>query len=112
MDSVVDKGQGLSEGRSEVEDRNLDLEDSMNDEEVELNLPREGAGERDPPWEEIRVLPGATASGAPVTQQEEWYRMEHPNGARLKWNRPGRPLPVIEEPRDMGGQKRFGNEGG
>ena len=27
MDSVVDKEQRLSEGRSEVEDRNLDLED-------------------------------------------------------------------------------------
>ena len=36
MDSVVDKGQKLSEGHSEVEDRNLDLEDSTDDEEVEL----------------------------------------------------------------------------
>ena len=24
-----------------------------------------------------------------MTQQEEWYRMEPPNGARPKWNRPG-----------------------
>ena len=46
MDSVVDKGQILSEGHSEVEDRNLDLEDFTDNEEVELNLPREGAGER------------------------------------------------------------------
>ena len=57
MDSVVDKGQRLSEDRSEVEDRNLDLEDSTDDEEVALNLPREGAGERDPPGEEIRGPP-------------------------------------------------------
>ena len=32
MDSVVDKEHRLSEGRSEVEDRNLDLEDSTDDE--------------------------------------------------------------------------------
>ena len=63
MDSVVDKGQRLSEGHSEVEDRNLDLEDLTDDEEVALNLPREGAGERDPPGEEIRDLPGATTLG-------------------------------------------------
>ena len=44
MDSAVDKGQRLSEGHSEVEDRNLHLEDSMDDEEVELNLPREVPG--------------------------------------------------------------------
>ena len=33
MDSVVDKEQRLSDGRSEVEDRNLDLEDSTDDED-------------------------------------------------------------------------------
>ena len=92
----------MSKGHSDVEDRNLDLDDSKDDEEVELNQPREGAGQRDPPGEEIRDLPGATASGAPVTQQEEWYRMEPPNGARPKWNRPGRPLPVNEGPRGPG----------
>ena len=42
MDSVVDKEQRLGEGRSEVEDRNFDLEDLMDDEEVALNLPSEG----------------------------------------------------------------------
>ena len=31
-----------------------------------------------------------------VTQQEEWFRMEPPHGARPKWNRPGWPTPVIE----------------
>ena len=82
----------------------LDLEDATDDEEVELNLPREGAGERDPPGKEVRDLPRATASGAPVTQQEEWYRLEPPNGDRLKWNRPGQPLPVIEEPRGQGAE--------
>ena len=37
-----------------------------------------------------------------VTNQEERYRLEPPNGARPKWTRPGRPLPVIEEPRSPG----------
>ena len=102
MDSVVDKEQRLGEGRSEVEDRNLDLEDLMDDEEVALNLPRKGAGERDPPGEKIRHLPGDTASGGTVTQQTEWFRTEPPSGARPNWNRPARPIPVIEEPRGPG----------
>ena len=33
-----------------------------------------------------------------MTNQEERYRLEPPNRARPKWTRPGRPLPVIEEP--------------
>ena len=53
MDSVIDKEQRLSEGHSEAEDRKLDLEDLTDDEEVALNLPRNGAEERDPPGEEI-----------------------------------------------------------
>ena len=101
----------MSEGRSEVEDRNLDLEDLTADEEVALNLHRKGAGERDPPGEEIRDLPGATASGAPVTQQEEWLRTEPPNGARPKWNRLGRPIPVIEELRGPGAEATGGIDG-
>ena len=48
--------------------------------------------------ERVRDLPGATASGTSVTNQEELYRLEPPNGARPKWTRPGRSLPVIEEP--------------
>ena len=43
MDSVVEKG----------EDRNIDFEDITDDEEVELNLPREGAEEWEPPGEDI-----------------------------------------------------------
>ena len=81
MDSVVDKEQKFSEGRSKADDQKLDLEDLTDDEEVALNLPRKGARERDPPGEEIRDMRGATASGAPVTQQEEWFRMEPPHGA-------------------------------
>ena len=69
-----------------------------------LNLPRKGAGEQDPPGEEIRDMPGATVSGAPVTQQEEWFQMEPPNGAQPNWNHPGRPIPVIEEPRGPGAE--------
>ena len=53
MDTIVDKGQKLSDGHSEDEDRNLDLEDATDDEEVELNLPRDGAGEWDPPGEDV-----------------------------------------------------------
>ena len=37
-----------------------------------------------------------------MINQEERYRLELPNGARPKWTRPGRPLPVIEEPRSPG----------
>ena len=98
----------MSEGCSEAEDQKLDLEDLTDDEEVALNLPRQGAGERDPPGGEMRDLPGATASGAPVTQQEEWSWMEPPHGARPKWNRPGRPTPVIEEPRGPGAEATVG----
>ena len=47
----------------------MHFEDLTDDEEVTLNLPRKGADERGPPGEEIRDLPGATVSGAPVTQQ-------------------------------------------
>ena len=80
----------------------MDLEDSTDDEEVALNLPREGAGERDPPGEEIRDLPGATASGAPVTQQEVWFWMNGaPNGARPKLN-----LDTIANMGGGGGRKK------
>ena len=81
MDSALDKEQRLSEGHSEAEDRKMDLEDLTDDDEVALNLPRKGVEEGDPPGEEIRDLPGATVSGAPVNQQEEWFRMEPLHGA-------------------------------
>ena len=80
----------------------MDFEDLTDDEEVVLNLPRKGAEERDSPGEEIRDLSGATSSGAPVAQQEEWFRMEPLHGARPKWNRLGRRTSVIEEPRRLG----------
>ena len=87
MDSVIYKEQRLSEGHSEVEDE-----------------PRKGAEERDPPRGRNPRLAGATASGVPVTQHEEWLRMEPPHGARPKWNRLGRPTSVIEEPRGLGAE--------
>ena len=37
-----------------------------------------------------------------MTNQEVLYQLQPPNGAQPKWNRPGRPLPVIEEPRAPG----------
>ena len=108
MDSVLDKEQRLRKGHSEAEYRKMDLEDLTDDDEVALNLPRKGVDERDPPGEEIRELPGATVSGAPVTQQEVWFRMEPLHGARPKWNRPGRPTLVVEEPRGLGAEATGG----
>ena len=108
MDSVKYKEHRLSEGHSEAEDRKLDFEDLTDDEEVALNLPRKGVEERDPQGEEIRDLTGATVSGAPVTQQEEWFRMEPLHGARPKWNRLGRPTSVIEEPPRSGAEATGG----
>ena len=42
MDSVLDKEQKLNKGHSEAEDRQMDLEELMDDDEVALNLPRKG----------------------------------------------------------------------
>ena len=46
MEGVIDKDQRLSEGRVEAEDGKLDFEESSDDAEVELLLPRNGADER------------------------------------------------------------------
>ena len=104
MDSVLDKEHRLSEGHSGAEDRNMDLEDLTDDDEVALNLPRKRVEERDPPDDEIRELLGTTVSGAPVTQQDEWFRMEPLHGTQPKWNRPGRPTLVMEEPGGLGAE--------
>ena len=69
----------MSEGHPEVGadgERDIDFGDMTDDEEVELNLPREEAVERDPPGEDTRDLPGATSSEASTTKQEELYRLE------------------------------------
>ena len=108
MDSVIDKEQRLSESHSEAEDRKMDI---MDDEEVALNLPRKGAEERDLPGEEIRDLLGANVLGAPVTQQEEGFRMEPLHGARPKLSRLVRPTLVIEEPRGLGTEATGGIDG-
>ena len=63
MDNITDKEQRLSEGHSKAEDRKLDLEELTDDEQVALNLPGKGAGERDPPGEEIRDLTGPPLPG-------------------------------------------------
>ena len=91
----------MSDGHSDVgagEEHDMDFGDMTDDGEVELNLPREDTMERNPPGEDVRDLPGATASGASVTNQEERYWLEPPSGAQPKRTRRGRPLPVIEEP--------------
>ena len=41
----------------------MDSGDMTDDGEVELNVPREDAMERDPPWEDVRDLPGAPLWG-------------------------------------------------
>ena len=79
----------MSEGHPEAGtdgERDIDFGDMTDDEEVELNLLREEAVERDPLGGD---LPGVTSSGASATEQEELYRLEPPNGARPKWTRSG-----------------------
>ena len=46
MEGAIDKDQMLSEGRVEAEDGRLDFEESSDDTEVELLLPRKGVDER------------------------------------------------------------------
>ena len=104
----------MSDGHSDArdtEERDMDSGDRTDDGEVELNLPREDAMEQDLSGEDVRDLPGDTASGTSVTNQEERYRLERPNGARLKWTRPGLPLSVIEEPRSPGARATVGVDG-
>ena len=103
-------GEGHPEAGTDGECE-IDFGDTTDDEEVELNLPREEAVERDPLGEDARDIPGVTSSGASVTKQEELYRLEPPNGARPKWNRQGRPLPVIVEPRGPGVEATGGMDG-
>ena len=91
----------MSEGHPDAgadEERDTDFGDMTDDGEVELNLPREDAVERDPPGEDVRDLLGATASWTSVTNQEELYRLEPPNGpvrvghfrlSRAPWSRGG-----------------------
>ena len=67
------------------------------DGEIELNLP----------WEDSRELMGATASGTTV----EHYRLEPPNGARLKWSRHKLSVQDMEEPRDLA-KGTTANQGG
>ena len=86
-EGVIDKDKRLSEGRVEAEDGKLDFEESSDDTEVELLLPRKGANERCPPGADIRDVPEASG-----TQRENWSHMEPLNGARPKCNRVGRPL--------------------
>ena len=94
MEGVLDKDQRLGEGRVEAEDGKLDYEDSSDDGEVELLLPRKGADERDPPGADIRDVPEASG-----TQREDWFQMESLHWAWPKWSRAGRPPVVPEEPR-------------
>ena len=104
----------MSEGHPDAgadEEYDTDFGDMTDDGEVELNLPREDAVERDPSGEDVHDLPGATAPGTSVTNQEKLYRLEPSNMARPKWTHPGRPLPVIEEPRGPGAGATGGVDG-
>ena len=80
----------------EAEDGKLDFEESLDDDEVTLLLPRKGADERYLPGVDIRDV--TEASG---TQRKDWSHMEPPHGARPKWNWAGRPTVVPEEPRGL-----------
>ena len=62
----MDKDQRFSEGRVEAEDRKLDFEESLDDEEVMLLLPQKGADEHDLPGADIRDVPEASG-----TQRED-----------------------------------------
>ena len=92
----MDKKQRPNEGRVDIQDVKLDFEESSEDTEVELILPRKGADERGLPGAEIRDVPEVLG-----TQQEDWSHMGTLLGARPKWNRAGRPSGVIDEPRGM-----------
>ena len=77
----------MSEGHHDAgadEEHDMDFGVMTDDREVESNLPREDAVDRDPHGEDVRDLPGATTSGTSATNQEELYRSEPPNGARPK----------------------------
>ena len=90
----MDKDQRLSEGRVEAEDRNLDFEESSDDEEVALLL-------------RGRLLMSAICGGQisemcrKGAQREEWFHMEPLHEAWPKWNQAGRPTVVHEEPRGL-----------
>ena len=90
----MDKDQKLGQGRMEAEDEKLDYEDSLDDDEVKLLLPRKGADERDPPGVDIRDVLEVSD-----TQHEDWFHTEPLRGARPQWNVAGRPPVVPEEPR-------------
>ena len=90
------KKQSLNEGRVDIKDVELDFEESSEDTEVELILPRKGADERGLPGAEIRDVPEALG-----TQQDDWSHMGTLIGAQPKWNQAGRPSGVIEKPRGL-----------
>ena len=102
----MDKDQRLSVGRVEAEDRKLDFEESLDDEEVTLLLPRKGADERDLPGADIRDVPEVSG-----TQREDWVHMEPLHEARPKCNRAGRPTVVPEEPRGLEVEATGGMDG-
>ena len=79
-----------------AEDGKLDCEDSSDDEEVKLLLPRKGAHKGDPPGADIRDVPEALG-----TQREDWFHSEPLHGAWPKWNLAGRPPVVLEESRAL-----------
>ena len=96
MEGGLDKKQRPNEGRVDIKYVELDFEESSEDTEVELILPRKGPDERDLSGAEIRDGPEVLD-----TQQDGWSHMGTLFGARPKWNRVGRPSGVIEEPRGL-----------
>ena len=101
----MDKKPRPNEGRVDINDVELDFEESSEDTEVELILPRKGADERGLPGAEIRDVPEVLG-----TQQDDWSHMGTLRGARPKWNRAGRPSGVIDEPRGMEAEASYKEE--
>ena len=81
---MSDPGDGHPEVRTWKECV-MDFGDVTDDGEVQLNLPREEDMERNLPAEDARDLPGESALGVSVINQEERYRLE----PRMRLNRSG-----------------------
>ena len=84
MEGGLDKKQRPNEGRVDIKDVELDFDESSEDTEVELILPRKGADERGLPGAEIRDGPEVLD-----TQQDDWSHIDFIWGLYLELGRNG-----------------------
>ena len=80
----------------DITDVELDFEESSDDTEVDLILPRRGVDGRSLPGAWIREVQEMLS-----IQQDDWSHMGTPLGARPDWNRAGRLSGVMGEPRGL-----------